>query len=98
MNNLVLINGMQWGKVKTILVPPLSYDDFANDLVRSLGMAKENFRPEAVFAGKAMVAKATYGFGFPHGPDPWNPLEVGWESVFPPAVKKQKQSPRLWSR
>jgi hypothetical protein len=86
MDKQVLINGMQWGKIEPI-VPPLNYEDFVNELVSSLGMSKENFRPEAAFAGQAMVAKATFGFAF-HSPDLCNPLEVGWALLLPPRSRE----------
>ncbi len=81
MNNRVIVNGMRWGSVEP-LASPVEYEEFVNTLVDALRREKENFRPEAAYAGSAMATKSAYSFF--RSPDLNNPLEVKWALLLPP--------------
>src|SRR6266705_5372276 len=64
---------------------PLKYEDFADTLVAALGKPKENFRPEAAYAGKAHFSREAYHF---ISPNLSNPLEVKWALLLPPRSRE----------
>ena len=89
MKNKILVNGMVWGR-KELLVSPIDYDDFVNEMLEALGREKKGFRAQTDFGQKAVLSRASFEASF-RTPDLNNPQEVKWMLLLPPRSQATEQ-------
>ena len=79
MIDTILVNGMEWGKKKT-LAEPIAYNAFLQRLLTGLDKDKEGFRESVSKKRKVCFSPPLFGM---RSPDLNDPLEVGWALVLP---------------